>query len=128
MFWKIALIIVAALVGAYFWFQSSERVQNFLDVDHCIDAGGCWDSVDDICRKHEPNAQKLCDRVNSEKKSEQIDNSLRRIEICECLAERKDLWLCGLSDEPIAYDNPKRIAINDTVTTGAKLSYSCEEF
>ncbi|MCM2281420.1 MAG: S41 family peptidase [Bdellovibrionaceae bacterium] len=34
-------------------------------VDSCLDSGGCWDKVDNVCRKSEPNAQELCDRKNS---------------------------------------------------------------
>ena len=30
--------------------------------DTCLDRGGCWDSVDDVCRISEPNAQQLCDQ------------------------------------------------------------------
>ena len=30
--------------------------------DSCLDSGGCWDAVDNVCRKSEPNAQELCDR------------------------------------------------------------------
>lgn len=30
--------------------------------DACLDGGGCWDSVDNMCRKDEPNAQELCNR------------------------------------------------------------------
>lgn len=34
-------------------------------VDSCLDSGGCWDKVDNVCRKSEPNAQELCDRKTS---------------------------------------------------------------
>jgi hypothetical protein len=34
-------------------------------VDSCLDSGGCWDKVDKVCRKSEPNAQELCDRKTS---------------------------------------------------------------
>jgi hypothetical protein len=30
--------------------------------DACLDSGGCWGSVDNVCRKNELNAQQLCDR------------------------------------------------------------------
>ena len=30
--------------------------------DSCLDSGDCWDSIDKVCRKTEPNAQQLCDR------------------------------------------------------------------
>jgi hypothetical protein len=33
-----------------------------LSVDRCLDAGGCWDETDNVCRKDELNAQELCDR------------------------------------------------------------------
>ena len=29
-------------------------------VGSCLDQGGCWDSIDKICRKNEPNSQDLC--------------------------------------------------------------------
>ncbi len=31
-------------------------------IDSCLDSGGCWDSIDKLCRKTEANAQELCDR------------------------------------------------------------------
>jgi len=34
-------------------------------VDSCLNSGGCWDKVDSVCRKPEPNAQELCDRKTS---------------------------------------------------------------
>ena len=34
----------------------------FDPVDSCLDGGGCWDEVDEMCRKAEPNAQILCNR------------------------------------------------------------------
>lgn len=35
---------------------------NLLLADACLDGGGCWDSLDKKCRKHEADAQELCDR------------------------------------------------------------------
>lgn len=35
---------------------------NFLEMDRCMDGGGCWDSVNEVCRGKEINAQELCDR------------------------------------------------------------------
>lgn len=35
---------------------------HYLSIDRCLDNGGCWDSIDETCRKDEPNAQALCDR------------------------------------------------------------------
>jgi hypothetical protein len=43
----------------YFLFFS-----DFMKADGCLDSGGCWDYKDNICRKEEPDAQKLCDRAN----------------------------------------------------------------
>lgn len=37
---------------------------DFMKADGCLDSGGCWDYQDSVCRKDEPNAQKLCDRAN----------------------------------------------------------------
>ena len=34
-----------------------------LDVDTCLDSGGCWDYSAKKCRKEESNAQELCDRA-----------------------------------------------------------------
>lgn len=28
--------------------------------DACLDSGGCWDYVNKVCRKTEPNAQEFC--------------------------------------------------------------------
>lgn len=33
-----------------------------LKIDSCLDSGGCWDYLDKVCRKDEPNAQELCHR------------------------------------------------------------------
>lgn len=33
-----------------------------IKADQCLDRGGCWDYVDDVCRKEEPSAQELCNR------------------------------------------------------------------
>lgn len=52
------------LLAAGFLFYPT--VHHFIRVDYCLDAGGCWDSVDDVCRMEEVNAQELCER-DSEK-------------------------------------------------------------
>jgi len=36
-----------------------------IEKDMCLDGGGCWDSIDKICRKSEANAQELCDRAKN---------------------------------------------------------------
>ena len=36
----------------------------FLAIERCLDGGGCWDDVADLCRKYEVDAQALCDRGN----------------------------------------------------------------
>jgi len=38
------------------------RLIDYMRVDYCLDAGGCWDEVDGVCREEEVNAQELCDR------------------------------------------------------------------
>lgn len=35
---------------------------HYRDIDSCLDLGGCWDGIDNVCRDKEPNAQELCDR------------------------------------------------------------------
>lgn len=50
------LLLLAAGLLAY------PAVYHFIRVDYCLDAGGCWDEVDEVCRKEEVNAQELCDR------------------------------------------------------------------
>lgn len=39
-----------------------EDPKTFWAIDGCLDGGGCWDYVDSICRKEEPNANELCAR------------------------------------------------------------------
>lgn len=42
---------------AFGWFFKDLMVK-----DYCLGRHGCWDEVDNICRKTEPNAQQLCAR------------------------------------------------------------------
>lgn len=50
----ILFLLALALVGAFIAMTDN--------VDSCLDAGGCWDDVDKICRSVEPDAQTQCDR------------------------------------------------------------------
>lgn len=48
-------------------------------------------------------------------------------EDCDCLREKRDLWLCGLSDEPNPpYEIADRGRANDAVINGALLG-ACGE-
>lgn len=49
-FWLLVLALMATIL------QGCDKK------DACLDDGGCWDSVDNMCRKNEPNAQALCNR------------------------------------------------------------------
>lgn len=53
------LLAAGLLIAA---FHYAPRLIDYMRVDYCLDAGGCWDEVDDVCRKEEDNAQQLCDR------------------------------------------------------------------
>ncbi|UYL07385.1 hypothetical protein B9G69_010040 [Bdellovibrio sp. SKB1291214] len=37
-------------------------MKDFLAKDRCIEKRGCWDEVENTCRKDEPNAEYLCSR------------------------------------------------------------------
>jgi hypothetical protein len=60
-----ALVLVPIAAGAVYlglrFVDDGVRSQS-LTIDSCLDAGGCWDSVDQVCRMDEPNAQDLCER------------------------------------------------------------------
>lgn len=53
-----ALLVVVAVGIAFFAIRNSE----FLEIDTCLDSGGCWDYDAKVCRRDEANAQHLCDR------------------------------------------------------------------
>lgn len=66
-------IRVAAIIGfgivslflayEFFLWAAWDFSPNYSQADGCLDHGGCWDSVDKVCRKEEANAQALCDRA-----------------------------------------------------------------
>ena len=56
----VALIALVVPLGSLF--VAHDFNIHFLWIDGCLDFGGCWDDVDKVCRKHEANAQALCDR------------------------------------------------------------------
>jgi hypothetical protein len=58
---KILLMSLSAfIIGIIYLFFFSD----FMNIDGCLDSGGCWDYQDKVCRKEESNAQQLCDRAN----------------------------------------------------------------
>jgi hypothetical protein len=54
-----ALILVVVMMGAPFIFLL-EALRD--PVGPCLDGGGCWDAVDQVCRQGGAGAQGLCDR------------------------------------------------------------------
>ncbi len=71
---KETLIVLAVLIfglplcalAGYLWllFVAQDFNTDFLAIDGCLDGGGCSDDVVGLCRKHEVDAQALCDRGN----------------------------------------------------------------
>ncbi|MBI2519770.1 MAG: hypothetical protein HYV97_05115 [Bdellovibrio sp.] len=62
-YWFLILpLFLFILIGFKFKSIAYERVKTFFEVDSCLDSGGCWDKVDNTCRKKEVNAQELCNR------------------------------------------------------------------
>jgi hypothetical protein len=57
--WPLLAILIFALLVSVFILTASND-----PVERCLDHGGCWDYVDKMCRKDEPDAQRLCDRGN----------------------------------------------------------------
>ena len=57
---SILFMSVAVYYGILFSIHKNDK--NFLKIDSCYDSGGCWDTVDGVCRKEEINAQELCHR------------------------------------------------------------------
>jgi hypothetical protein len=55
--WSLIVIGFYALAAAISFMLGPE--------DSCLDGGGCWDSIDKVCRDSEFNAQELCDRSKS---------------------------------------------------------------
>ncbi|MDD9820512.1 MAG: hypothetical protein OXR07_06500 [Nitrospira sp.] len=60
-------VLVGLLVSGLFLLAAGfllyPTVHHFIRVDYCLDGGGCWDEVDNVCRMEEINAQELCDRA-----------------------------------------------------------------
>ena len=54
----IAVLILGAALAFGWYFK------DFIAKDRCLDKKGCWDEVDNMCRKDEPNAYQLCSRHN----------------------------------------------------------------
>lgn len=42
--------------------QIQKPVSQEASIDSCLDRGGCWDHISNVCRRDEPNAQALCNR------------------------------------------------------------------
>lgn len=55
----VAFIIVYEL----FLWAAWDFSPDYFQADRCVDGGGCWDKIDRICRKHEPDARDLCQRI-----------------------------------------------------------------
>ena len=49
------------------WYFVASKKSDILAQDGCLDGGGCWDYGAAVCRKHEVNAQALCDRNRPER-------------------------------------------------------------
>lgn len=56
--------LLLGFLGLAFLILLTILFKDYFVVDSCLDQGGCWDDVDEVCRKTEPDAQKLCYRVN----------------------------------------------------------------
>jgi len=68
--WKILFAILFFIIGTLvtievlfdrFLFRSIDVFRTYIEIDSCLDRGGCWDYRYNICRKEEPDAQALCD-------------------------------------------------------------------
>lgn len=55
------ILTLLAIAGSFVAVKVIDRYNQFFSIDKCIDNGGCWDYNVKVCRKGEPNAQKLCD-------------------------------------------------------------------
>mgnify|MGYP001616889307 CR=1 FL=1 len=62
--WAMPIWLYVSVTGVvvYSMLYGNPAIEYF-QVDACLDKGGCWDSVDRVCRRDEPNAQELCDRA-----------------------------------------------------------------
>ena len=57
------LFLKYAMAGIALFIMAIVIINIFLGPQNsCLDSGGCWDSVNKVCRHSETNAQKLCDR------------------------------------------------------------------
>ncbi len=57
---KRVLVLVSVLILVFLIYSC----RDFLDVDQCLDRGGCWDYSARACMKDEPDSQERCDRSN----------------------------------------------------------------
>ena len=58
----IARLVAVILIHEFVLWLSWDRDPLYFQKDRCMDYGGCWDKIEKICRRDEPNAQELCDR------------------------------------------------------------------
>lgn len=133
MIWKplIAIAVIALVslaVAARFERQALIETTGghpqYQAIDRCLDSGGCWDYQKNVCREGEPDAQRLCDGANPfMAKSVQV--AQEESGVCKCLAEKQDLWLCGMAQEPLASDLPNRENILRLLVQGAQIGQGC---
>lgn len=83
---KKILWILGALVSFVMIYEVSlylffDKDSDYYQIDRCLDSGGCWDGVDQICRSSEINAQELCDRskVNGKTLEQRIHEKIEKI-------------------------------------------------
>lgn len=63
----VGLILAPFVAYELFLWTAWDFSPHYSEGDRCLDSGGCWDKVDNVCRKDEPDAQALCDRSKSNK-------------------------------------------------------------
>lgn len=75
----ILLVLTTIYEGALY--LTLDRDPNYVQIDRCIDSGGCWDGIDKVCRNSEPNAQELCDRskVDGKTLKKRIEEKIDKI-------------------------------------------------
>ena len=66
--------ILGILSYLTFLFVLHDFDPDFFEIDRCFDMSGCWDAKDRVCRKEEPNAQALCNRVKGTDANESYQN------------------------------------------------------
>jgi hypothetical protein len=60
-----AVVLSPLLLYAFFIWSAWDYSPYAFQADSCLDHGGCWDEMDNVCRDKEPNAQQLCDRAKA---------------------------------------------------------------